>query len=63
MNGWLNFKGDVVIREITTSDRITVSDNGVYISYNANNSAGLAKYMAEKGFQWYGSIGRFYDLW
>ncbi|NLN66149.1 MAG: VWA domain-containing protein [Clostridiaceae bacterium] len=51
MNGWLNFKGDVVIRgDYQSSDRITVSDNnGAYISYKANNSAGLAKYMAEKG--------------
>lgn len=51
MNGWLYFKGDVIISgDYLNDDRVTVKDfSGAYISYNPNNSSGLAKFMAEKG--------------
>ena len=51
MNGYLHFRGDVTITGAQRdTDYVTVTDNaGSYVAYAADNSRGLAAYMARKG--------------
>lgn len=47
MNGWLFFKGDVIIQGEVTDERIRVTDtSGSYICYSQSTAQGLAKTMA-----------------
>ena len=63
MNGWLHFKGDVVIqKEYEDSGRIQITDSsGAYISYSADLATGLAQTLAEYGIPIsFGKLGTFY---
>lgn len=63
MNGWLHFKGDVVIQKgYEDNSRILVTDNsGAYISYTQELTTGLAKMLAEAGIPIsFGKLGAFY---
>lgn len=63
MNGWLRFKGDITVRyDYEGSSKAWITDeNGFYVSYSADASQGLAKFMAEKGISAsFGPVGTFY---
>ncbi len=51
MNGWLHFKGDLTIRAgYESSQKAYLTDNsGFYVSYQMDNSTGLAHSLAEWG--------------
>ncbi len=51
MNGWLNFKGDVIIRGDTAHDgSISVTDeSGSYVSFDSSTATGLGKTFADLG--------------
>lgn len=51
MNGWLHFKGDVIITgDYTEGGSIRVSDySGSYVEYDKATSAGIGNFLADKG--------------
>lgn len=51
LNGWLNFKGDLVLKgDLENDTTIRVTDSaGSYVMFDAENAVGLGKYFAENG--------------
>lgn len=61
MNGWLHFKGDVVLSHHYDDTKVYITDNsGAYVSYSGTDAVGLAKQMGDSGVSFsLGALGQF----